>query len=336
MNETNNTKMTGTALIELYLEAIAAEQGAAKNTLAAYKKDLESYSEALLRQASSIPAATNEQIRICIQGFAAEGLSARTIARRLSAIRQLHRFMFTEGHSTQNPSLDIETPKIRPPLPKILSEEEITRLLSVIELDLSEEPPEESKSPRSKSASSQQKNKQASKRLQTLRLLAMLELLYASGLRVTELVSLKKSALHQDGTMVLVKGKGGRERLVPLTPTAKNAVQNYLKTLKNPNQPPSTYLFPAASASGFVARQVFARDLKELAVRAGLSPDRLSPHVIRHAFASHLLSNGADLRTIQQLLGHVDIATTQIYTHVTNDRLINMVHDLHPLMDKPV
>jgi len=301
-------------LIELFLDMLAAERGASENTLAAYGKDLADYSAHLGDSGNTIATVTTDTVSSYLAGLNERGFKASSLARRLSAIRQLHRFLYAEGHRRDNPAAVLEGPKRGRPLPKVLSVAEVDRLIE---------------------AARQQANDAvlaAAQRVRGLRLLCLIEVLYATGLRVSELVALPASAANRDERMLIVRGKGGRERLVPLNAAAKAAMRDYRDALaKAAPDAPVKWLFPSFGDSGHLTRQHAARELKELAAAAGLAADRVSPHVLRHAFASHLLQNGADLRIVQTLLGHCDISTTQIYTHVLEERLKNLVRDLHPL-----
>ncbi len=303
--------------IESFLEMIAAERGAAKNTLEAYKRDLIAYSAGLKSLATTPVLAATKDVRAYLATLEALGFKATSAARRLSAIRQFHRFLVAENVRADDPSLILDGPRQGVRLPKILSVAEVDRLLSVARegLDIETRP--------------------AGERLRVARMTALLELLYATGLRVSELVALSRTALRGRDPLVLIKGKGGRERLVVVSAPARQAVDVYRALLKAraPALADGPWLFPADSDSGHLTRQAFARDLKLVAAAAGIASHRVSPHVLRHAFASHLLQNGADLRVVQELLGHADIATTQIYTHVLDERMKAMVRDLHPMGD---
>ena len=243
------------------------------------------------------------------------GLKATSAARRLSAVRQFHKFLYVEGYAPADPTAAVSAPKRGRALPKVLSVSEVDRLLQVASEGMQhpEAPPAE--------------------RLRAARMTCLMELLYATGLRVSELVALPRSAAKTRDRFLVVRGKGAKERLVPLTEAAREAARSYLAMLEEQTKAASPWLFPADSESGHLTRQAFARDLKVVAGAAGLRADKISPHVLRHAFASHLLQNGADLRVVQELLGHSDISTTQIYTHVLDERLKSMVRDLHPLND---
>jgi len=236
-----------------------------------------------------------------------DGLSASSSARRLSAIRQFHRFLCSDNLRSDDPTRIVASPKARRALPKVLSIAEVGKLLTTAETEAN-----------ATGSDAQQ--------AAALRLYVMLELLYATGMRVSELVSLRRAAVMRDASFITVLGKGNKERIVPVNDRARDAIKTYLKTLE-----PGPFLFPASGVDGFLSRQVFARDLKGLAARAGISSARVAPHVLRHAFASHLLANGADLRVVQMLLGHADISTTQIYTHVLDEKLRTLVETHHPL-----
>jgi integrase/recombinase XerD len=296
-------------LVESFLEMMSAERGAAENTLAAYRRDLEDASGFLSQRGAGLFAADTEQVRSYIQNISAQGFAATSQARRLSSLRQFYRFLYAEGHRGDDPTATVDSPRKGRPLPKTLSVDDVGRMLDLADAEARAEP-----------------------NLLTLRLHALVETLYATGLRVSELVSLSATAARAGRDHILIKGKGNKERIVPLSGKAKTALSAFL-ALRNkaPMFADSPWLFPALSDSGYLARQVFARDLKGLAARAGISAKLISPHVIRHAFASHLLQNGADLRVVQELLGHSDISTTQIYTHVLAERLERLVHEHHPL-----
>ena len=292
---------------------LAAERGAAANTLEAYRHDLDDFSEDLAARGRTTATATTDDLRDYLSGLARRGFAASSVARRLSALRQLFRFLYAEGHRGDDPAAVLEGPKRRRAIPKILSVQDVERLLAVArEAADAEKPPLE--------------------RLRAARLACLLEVLYASGLRVSELVALPASAARRDARMLMVRGKGGKERVVPLNEAAKRAMAEYLALLAEAGRDAqSKWLFPSIGESGHLTRQHFARELKALGGAAGLRADTVSPHVLRHAFASHLLANGADLRVVQTLLGHADISTTQIYTHVLEERLKSLVRDLHPL-----
>jgi integrase/recombinase XerD len=309
------SKKPDASLIELFLDMLAAERGAGVNTLSAYRRDLEDFSAFIGDAGGSLAKAGTEDLRSYLGALAKRGFKASSVARRLSALRQFYRFLYAEGHRGDDPAAVLEGPKRGLTLPKILSIAEVDRLLAQAQAGGAD--PE-----------------QPLERLRAVRLSCLLEVLYATGLRVSELVALPASAARQKAQMLVVRGKGDKERLVPLNDAAKRAMTGYLALLGKQQKEPSKWLFPSFGESGHLTRQHFARDLKALAAAAGLRPDKVSPHVLRHAFASHLLHNGADLRVVQTLLGHADISTTQIYTHVLEERLKSLVRDLHPLADE--
>jgi integrase/recombinase XerD len=305
-------------LIELFLDMLAAERGAGANTLSAYGRDLADFSAHLVANGRAIATAATDDVRGYLQALAGRGFAAASTARRLSAIRQLYRFLYAEGRRRDDPAAIIEGPKRGRPLPKVLSIAEVDRLLIAARAaTISGQPMGEA--------------------LRALRLTCLIELIYATGLRVSELVALPASAAERSARMLIVRGKGSKERLVPLNEAAKRAMTEYRALLAQAweadkaIQAKPKWLFPSFGESGHLTRQHFARELKALAAAAGLRPEQVSPHVLRHAFASHLLHNGADLRIVQTLLGHADISTTQIYTHVLEERLKSLVRDLHPL-----
>ncbi|MBR1213528.1 site-specific tyrosine recombinase XerD [Bradyrhizobium sp. JYMT SZCCT0180] len=316
---TNNT--SDAKLVSLFLDMLAAEQGAGDNTLDAYRRDLEDFSEFAGRAKSGFIAANTQLLRDYLEDLDSRGFKSTTVARRLSALRHLFRFLLNERMRTDDPAAILSGPKRGRGLPKVLSIADVDRMLT------------RSKELTETDASPQQ-------RLRALRLHCLLEVLYATGLRVSELVALPLSAARRDARMIVVRGKGNKERLVPLNEASRQAMADYLAAMealkpeKKKNAPASKWLFPSFGESGHLTRQHFARDLKELASASGLAPRLVSPHVLRHAFASHLLHNGADLRIVQTLLGHTDISTTQIYTHVVEERLKSLVRDLHPLAEK--
>jgi integrase/recombinase XerD len=303
-------------LIELFLDMLASERGAATNSLTAYRRDLDDLSVHLGETGEMLGSATTEDIRHYLACLAQRGFKTSSVARRLSAARQIYRFLYAEGYRGDDPASVLEGPKRGRPLPKILSIDEVDRMLAHARAGMTDA------------------QRSRSERLRAARLTCLLEVLYATGLRVSELVALPRSAARRDQRLLLVRGKGGKERIVPLNEAAKRAMADYLALLTEQNADgQAKWLFPSFGESGHLSRQHFARELKELARGAGLRPDRVSPHVLRHAFASHLLHNGADLRIVQTLLGHADISTTQVYTHVLEERLKSLVRDLHPLAE---
>ena len=294
------------AHLDLFLEMLTAERNASPHTLRAYRRDLEGFSEFLGKRDRTLVQADSEDVRAYLKLLAQRGMSARSTARHLSSLRQYHRFLVVEGVREDDPLASIDGPRLGRPLPKILSEDEVRRLIAA-----AGELPE----------------------LERVRLVAIVEILYAAGLRVSELASLPLSALARDGRVLTVRGKGDKERLVPLSAPARAALEAWraVRQRSLPDGRSSRFMFPSRSASGHITPSRVAQLLKALAPRAGLNPRRLSPHVLRHAFASHLVDHGADLRSVQQMLGHADIATTQIYTHVAGDRLQRLVQENHPL-----
>jgi integrase/recombinase XerD len=309
-------------LINLFLDMLAAEQGAGPNTLDAYRRDLEDFSGFLVGSGQGFANVGTQMLRDYLADLDSRGFKSSSVARRLSALRHLFRFLLNERIRSDDPAAILSGPKRGRGLPKVLSISDVDRLL-VRAKELSGAP----------EASPLQ-------RLRAIRLYCLLEVLYATGLRVSELVSLPLSASRRDASMIVVRGKGNKERLVPLNEASRQAMADYLAAMatlkpeRKKNAAISKWLFPSFGESGHLTRQHFARDLKELAASAGLAPRLVSPHVLRHAFASHLLHNGADLRIVQTLLGHTDISTTQIYTHVVEERLKSLVRDLHPLAEK--
>jgi integrase/recombinase XerD len=292
---------------ERFLEMMAVERGASRHTLDAYRRDLDDYLRYLGRKGSNGQTADAAVIRAFISSLDGAGLAASTQARKLSAIRQYHRFLFLENQRPDDPTQTLESPKQRRSLPKLLSGQEIDALITAA---------------------------RAKPGAEGMRLLACLELLYATGMRVSELLTLPLSALAPDRQSLIVFGKGGKERMVPIGRAARETLSDYLAVrdgfLKQRTKG-SRFLFPSRSKEGHLTRQRLTQLLKELAIDAGIEPSRLSPHVLRHAFASHLLEGGADLRAVQMMLGHADIATTEIYTHVQGERLAAAVREHHPL-----
>ncbi|KIC55942.1 recombinase XerD [Brevundimonas nasdae] len=295
-----------TPQIEAFLEMMAVERDASPHTLSAYGRDLAD-AEMALSDAGGLIKADAEAVEAWFADLSRRGLSAATAARRRSSARQFYRFALAEGWRTDDPSRRLEAPKQGRPLPKVLSRDEIDALLAA---------------------------SAAHDAAAGLRLVALVEMAYASGLRVSELLGLKVEAVRRDPAYLIVRGKGGKERLAPLNTAAREAIKAWLvvrDAKRKPEAPDSPWLFPSSGRTGHLTPRRFAQLLDEAAITAGIDPARVSPHVLRHAFATHLLEGGADLRVVQTLLGHVDIATTQIYTHVATDRLAQVVQQNHPL-----
>ncbi|TWG98099.1 integrase/recombinase XerD [Mesorhizobium sp. J18] len=307
--------MSTSARIEAFLEMMAAERGASNNTLASYRRDLEDAAEFLASRSGGLAGAAPGDLRTYLDHIAGS-FAAATQARKLSTLRQFFKFLYAEGLRGDDPTGTLDSPKKERPLPKVLNEGETDRLLTQA------------------AAEADAAASDTPARLAACRLHALLEVLYATGLRVSELVSLPVGVATRDDRFFTVRGKGGKERIVPLSHKARLAMGTWLAERKRrPDLAGSPWLFPSSSDNGYLPRQVFARELKALAARAGIPAAKVSPHVLRHAFASHLLQNGADLRAVQQLLGHSDISTTQIYTHVLEKRLVELVQKHHPLAD---
>ena len=304
--------------LDCFLDMLAAERGAAKNTQEAYRRDLTDYIDYLARAQSEPALASTDSLRDYLSALQTRGMSSATLARRVSALRQFHKFLYVDRHRADDPAAALEGPRRVRNAPGVLSIAEVDGLLRVSREGLDDE------------------TRPLGARMRAARMYALLETLYATGLRVSELVSLPKSAARARDPFIAIKGKGGRERIVPLTTHAKKAISAYRALLeaKSPALAASPFLFPSDGDSGHLTRQAFARDLKTAAVAAGIAASDIHPHALRHAFASHLLQNGADLRVVQELLGHADISTTQIYTHVLDERMRAMVRDLHPLSDE--
>ncbi len=294
-------------LQERFLEMLELERNAAENTSAAYLRDLQDLDRFLVSRGRNASNATKKDITDYIQSLDGEGLSTATQARRLSAIKQFFAFLLAEDIRKDDPAMNVDAPRAARRLPKYLSVAEVDQLLNSLTGD---EP-------------------------ETRRLAALLHLLYATGMRVSELVSLPYPPMQEDENFLIVRGKGNKERLVPVNNSAKDAVRHYLdvRELYCAEGEHSSFLFPSRGKEGHLTRQRFGQLLKDLALKSGLMPSRVSPHVLRHAFASHLLANGADLRSLQKMLGHADISTTQIYTHVQEERLMALVKNHHPLAD---
>jgi integrase/recombinase XerD len=295
--------------VENFIEMLRAERNAADNTVAAYRRDLAHFAAFLAARGGALEAADAEAIRAYLARLDTAGMAPRTAARRLSAIRQFYRFLVGEGLRADDPVAVVDGPRQGRPLPKLLSEAEVAQLIAAA---------------------------RALAGVEGARLVALLELLYATGLRVSELVGLPVAAVMRDQRVLVVRGKGNKERMIPLNEPARAAISVWLtirqrELAKSPRGKASPWLFPSHGASGYLTRHRFGQLLKELAVSAGLDRRRVSPHVLRHAFASHLLEHGADLRSVQKMLGHADIATTQIYTHVASERMKTLVREHHPL-----
>jgi integrase/recombinase XerD len=296
---------TASRHLESFLEMLAAERGAARLTIEAYRNDLGDFAGFLAAAGKPVEAADAPALRRYLARLSGAGMSPRTTARRLSALRQFHKFLFAEGVRPDDPTTQLDSPRLGRPLPKILDEAEVAALI----------------------AAARRRDGAEGKRL-----ICFVELLYATGLRVSELVALPLSRLREE-RFLLIAGKGGKERLVPLSVPARAALSEYAAVRGEflAEGATSRYLFPSCGAEGHLTRRRCGQLLKELAIEAGIDPARVSPHVLRHAFASHLLDHGADLRSVQQMLGHADIATTQIYTHVQGERLRALVETHHPL-----
>ena len=303
-------------LIESFLDMMSAERGASRNTLSAYARDLSDFAGTMAERGGSIRNADHAAVKKYLATLSASGLAPSSQARKLSALRQFYAFLYTEGIRAGDPTNAIEAPKRGRVLPKILSQDDVEKLIEA----------------------ARKATQQAKKKDEAIRLHCMVEVLYAAGLRVSELVTLPLAAAKGKQGFLYVRGKGGKERIAPLNPSAREAIDAYLKIrdeFVSPNQKgENRFLFPSRGELGHLTRRRCHQMLKELAVKAGVDPDKLSPHVFRHAFATHLVEGGADLRSVQTMLGHADIATTQIYTHVASDRLKATVHAAHPLARK--
>lgn len=292
--------------LDLFLDMMAAERGASANTLSAYERDLEHLAAFLTKQSESLSTASAKSLQAYMTWLNQRGMAPSTAARHLSSQRRFFRFLQAEGVREDDPSAPLKRPRLQRPLPKLLSLDETERLIAA-----AHELPQDS-------------DKQAHDRL---RAICLIEVLYATGLRVSELVSLPRRAAQGDRRMLMVRGKGGRERMVPLSQPAMQALAQW----RDQGDEAAAFLFPARGKKGHLTRQRFTQILKKLAVAAGLSPARISPHVLRHAFATHLVEHGADLRAVQHMLGHADISTTQIYTHILEARKKALLNDAHPL-----
>ncbi|MCO6387143.1 site-specific tyrosine recombinase XerD [Aliihoeflea sp. 40Bstr573] len=307
--------MSSALRIESFLEMMSAERGASDNTLAAYRRDLDDAQQVLAARGGLVKAGAGD-IAYYLEDLSTRGFAASTQARHLSALRQFYRFLYAEGLRGDDPTTTVDAPRKARSLPKTMGETVVDRLLARAEAEAGEP------------------GLSDNERALRVRMQAIVELLYATGLRVSELVQLPVTVAARNDRFFAVTGKGGKDRLVPLSPVAREAIKAWA-ALRNadPQWADSRFLFPARSKEGHLARQVLARELKALGTRAGIRAADLSPHVLRHAFASHLLQNGADLRAVQQLLGHADISTTQIYTHVLEKTLTDLVANHHPLAD---
>jgi len=294
-------------LIESFLDMMGAERGAGVNTLAAYRRDLLDFAGHLSSKGADPAKASRDEVRAFLAGLSSSGMAASTQARKLSALRQFYGFLYTEGIRTDDPTQTIAAPQARRPLPKILSGADLEKMLAAAAEDRSPE---------------------------GLRLTLIVEMLYGGGLRVSELAGMTLAAVRAPANFLRVTGKGNKERLSPLSPAARTALDAYLQVREKfvpEHDKNNRYLFASRGEGGFLTRRRFHQLLKGLAIKAGLDPAKVSPHVLRHAFATHLVEGGADLRSVQTLLGHADIATTQIYTHVARDHLTQVVTAAHPL-----
>ncbi|HKF64856.1 MAG TPA: site-specific tyrosine recombinase XerD [Dongiaceae bacterium] len=298
-------------LLETFLEMLLAERNAARNTREAYRRDLMEFTRFARRKGAGLATADVALIRGYLASLTGAGMAPRTQARRLSALRQFYKYLAAEGRRSDDPTATLDSPRLGRPLPKTLEEDEIEALLAAA-----------GKLPAG---------------AERARLVLLLELLYGAGLRVSELVSLPLASMLRQAKVLVLRGKGGKERMVPLGEPVRAALAAYLehRPFFLVKDRPSPWLFPSRGAKGHLTRQRLAQLLKDLAPAAGIDPARLSPHVLRHAFATHLLDHGADLRSVQKMLGHADIATTQIYTHVSGERLSRLVETSHPLASRP-
>ncbi len=303
--------------LDMFLEMLVVERGASANTIEAYRADLDDFAGFLKTRQQTLATATTSDISAYLVHLTALGFKASSQARKLSALRQLHKFLYAEGFRADDPTGPVNGPRKAAVLPKILSEADVDRLIETAR------------------AASLEPIDNAAERLRRLRIYTLVEVAYATGLRVSELVALPASALRSDMPVLIVTGKGNKERMVPLSARAGAAMAAYLAARQaHGNAIDSRWLFASHGASGHFTRQALGRDLKSLAVAVGIPPAKLSPHVLRHAFASHILQRGADLRVVQELLGHADISTTQIYTHVLEERLKAVVAAHHPMADE--
>lgn len=302
--------MTNPHLIDSFLEMMVAEKGAAKNSLMAYSRDLSDLAE---NSAAPLSDLKTTDLQAWLSELNKRGLSPATAARKLSAVRQFYLFLYRDGLRGDNPAAVLESPRLERRLPKILTEQDVDQLMTVA------------------ANAAQPKGLEAGSNHKALRLLALLETLYATGMRIQELVTLKRRAFIPETVMLTVRGKGNKERQVPLGAPARKALMDYCMARDASPLQNSDYLFPSRGKEGHLTRRRVGQLLKDLAIEAGLNPASVSPHKLRHAFATHLLAHGADLRSVQKLLGHADISTTQIYTHVLEERLKKLVQESHPL-----
>jgi integrase/recombinase XerD len=307
-------------ILEEFLDMMSAERGASRNTLEAYRRDLMAFDGSL--KGRSLRDATRDDVKHHLASLSASGAAGSSQARHLSSLRQFYAFLYLEGRRKDDPTTAVDAPRRARSLPKVLPEDDVNRLIREVS------PPKGKKT-------KGQADKESPERI---RLRCILEILYASGLRISELVTLPLAAVRRKDSFLLVRGKGGKERLAPLNPSARAAIADYLdmraEFLPASNKHADRFLFCSRGAEGHLTRRRCHQLLKELAVKAGIDPDKLSPHVLRHAFATHLVEGGADLRSVQSMLGHADISTTQIYTHVANERLRTVVESAHPLARK--
>ena len=301
--------------IETFLEMMSAERGVSANTLLSYNRDLVDFEKFITNKKKQLVKVIPDDITSYLSSLTKRGFEKTSQARRLSALRQFFQFLVSEGIRKDDPTRLIRMPKKNRTLPKVLTESEVDQLIETARCNVIE-------------------SKSSPKKLRAQRLYTLLEVVYATGLRVSELVSLPANAASSDAAMLSIIGKGGKERLVPLSEKAQAAMRDYIDLSQASSKSvKSKWLFPSRGKSGYFTRQAFARDLKALATRLDICSDRISPHVLRHAFASHLLQNGANLRVVQQFLGHTDVSSTQIYTHVLEERLRKMVEEHHPLAE---
>ncbi len=311
MTKSDKIDVTSQRLISRFLEMMSAERGAARNSILAYGRDLQDYAEFLAARPKDLKSAESDDVRGYLTDLELRGMARTSTARKLSAVKQFHLFMQGEGLADQNPATIVEGPKKHSTLPKVLADSGVAKLLSTAaDAVIAAEPAD---------------------RFRAMRMHCLVELLAATGLRVSELVGLKYGAVQAERDFLTIKGKGGRERMVPVSKRAQAVLRDYVDVLKSRADVQSVWLFPSHGQGGALTRQHFALELKALARVAGLDAAHISPHVLRHAFASGLLAHGADLRAVQQMLGHADISTTQIYTHVQTERLISTVEQHHPL-----